>query len=166
MNYPIPSHSIPFYSIWRHVYASHTPLFLLYPRSKVHGANMGPTWVLSAPDGPHVGPMNLAIRVVAGETKKTVSSRWVSKHGEWRCNTFYASGRVPQIHLDLSLKIHMSHWPQTLEIVSPFLWGICLNASKCFGANEWKIMGQMHKKLVRLSVPKQWKYSIIHHLLS
>ena len=30
--------------------------------SKVHGAHMGPTWVLSAPDGPHVGPMNLAIR--------------------------------------------------------------------------------------------------------
>ena len=24
---------------------------------------MGPTWVLSAPAGPHVGPMNLAIRV-------------------------------------------------------------------------------------------------------
>ena len=23
---------------------------------------MGPTWVLSAPDGPHVGPMNLAMR--------------------------------------------------------------------------------------------------------
>ena len=32
------------------------------PDSKVHGANMGHTWVLSAPDGPHVGPMNLAIR--------------------------------------------------------------------------------------------------------
>ena len=32
------------------------------PESKVHGANMEPTWVLSAPDGPHVGPMNLAIR--------------------------------------------------------------------------------------------------------
>ena len=31
------------------------------PDSKVHGANMGPTLVLSAPDGPHVGPMNLAI---------------------------------------------------------------------------------------------------------
>ena len=27
----------------------------------VNGANMGSTWVLSAPDGPHVGPMNLAI---------------------------------------------------------------------------------------------------------
>ena len=32
------------------------------PDRKVQGANMGPTWVLSAPDGPHVGPMNLAIR--------------------------------------------------------------------------------------------------------
>ena len=32
------------------------------PDSKVHGANMGPTWDLSAPDGPHVGPMNLASR--------------------------------------------------------------------------------------------------------
>ena len=34
------------------------------PDSKVHWANMGPTWVLSAPVGPHVGPMNLAIRVL------------------------------------------------------------------------------------------------------
>ena len=32
------------------------------PDSKVHGAHLGPTWVMSAPDGPHVGPMNLAIR--------------------------------------------------------------------------------------------------------
>ena len=34
-----------------------------YQDNKVHGANMGPTWVLSAPDGPHVRPMNLVIRV-------------------------------------------------------------------------------------------------------
>ena len=34
-----------------------------FPDSKIHGANMGLTWVLSAPDGPHVSPMNLAIRV-------------------------------------------------------------------------------------------------------
>ena len=31
-----------------------------YPDGKVHGVNMGRTWVLSAPDGPPVG-----IRVVA-----------------------------------------------------------------------------------------------------
>ena len=29
---------------------------------KVHGANMGPTWVLLAPDRSRVGPMNLVIR--------------------------------------------------------------------------------------------------------
>ena len=34
------------------------------PDSKIHLGNMGPTWVLSAPDEPHVGPMKLAIRVV------------------------------------------------------------------------------------------------------
>ena len=34
----------------------------VYPDSKVHWAYMGPTWVLSSPGGPHVGPMNLAIR--------------------------------------------------------------------------------------------------------
>ena len=31
------------------------------PVSKVHGANIGPTRVLSAPGGPHVDPKNLAI---------------------------------------------------------------------------------------------------------
>ena len=33
------------------------------PDSKVHGDNMGPAWVLSVRDVPHVGPMNPAIRV-------------------------------------------------------------------------------------------------------
>ena len=37
-------------------------LILSNPDSKVHRAIMGPTWVLSAPDRPHDGPMNLAIR--------------------------------------------------------------------------------------------------------
>ena len=44
-----------------------------FPDSKVHEANMGPTWVLSAPDGSHVGPMNLAISVVTD----------VSGHSVW-----------------------------------------------------------------------------------
>ena len=44
------------------IYIVHT--VFVFPDSKVHGANMGPTWVLSAPDGPHVVPMNLAVRVV------------------------------------------------------------------------------------------------------
>ena len=36
---------------------------LKYSDRKVHEANMRPTWVLSAPDGPHVDPMNFDIRV-------------------------------------------------------------------------------------------------------
>ena len=43
---------------------SSLPKSIYSPDSKVDGANMGPTWVLSAPDGPHVGPINLAIREV------------------------------------------------------------------------------------------------------
>ena len=52
------------------LYISRKSVFKTYhdpkgPDSKVHGANMGPTWVLLAPGGPHVGLMNLAIRVVS-----------------------------------------------------------------------------------------------------
>ena len=39
-------------------YTDKTYFINVIPDSKVHWANMGPTWVLSAPDGPHVGPMN------------------------------------------------------------------------------------------------------------
>ena len=34
------------------------------PDSKVHGANVGPTWGRQDPGGPHVGHMNLAIWVL------------------------------------------------------------------------------------------------------
>ena len=44
------------------IFADNKPKNIHIPDSKVHGANMGPTWVLSAPDGSHVGPMNFAIR--------------------------------------------------------------------------------------------------------
>ena len=39
---------------------------------------MGPTWVLSAPDGPHVGPINLAIRVHNFNVPENESSDLVS----------------------------------------------------------------------------------------
>ena len=39
-----------------------TPCYIVdIPNNMIHGANMGPTWVLSAPDGPHIGPMIFAI---------------------------------------------------------------------------------------------------------
>ena len=56
------------------------------PDSKVNGTNMGPTWVLSAPDEPHVGPMNLVIREVLlfhqPQIKKTgCTETWKPIHG-------------------------------------------------------------------------------------
>ena len=42
---------------------SSKPLEQSFPDSKVHGDNIGPTWVLLAPGRPDVGPINLVIRV-------------------------------------------------------------------------------------------------------
>ena len=39
-----------------------------FPESMVRVANMGPTWGRQDPGGPHVGPMNLAIRVALSAT--------------------------------------------------------------------------------------------------
>ena len=47
------------------------------PDSKVHGANMGPTWVLLAPGGSHVGPMNLAIWEAMGHLQLVQSVSFV-----------------------------------------------------------------------------------------
>ena len=59
--------------------------FKKFSEIKVHGAIMGPTWVLSAPDGPHVGPMNLAVtvtshNVVCHESQWLVGSQYVFEH--------------------------------------------------------------------------------------
>ena len=43
------------------------------PDSKVHGANLEPTWVLSAPDSSHVGPENIAIREGTKFTTETTA---------------------------------------------------------------------------------------------
>ena len=52
--------------IWPMPYAClyHAACKTMFPDSKVHGANMGPTWGRQALGGPHVGPMNFAIWVV------------------------------------------------------------------------------------------------------
>ena len=69
-----------FTMLWKHfdgamfIYASHNYLsedvcfqhsYHAYPDINIHVAHLGLTWVLLAPGGPHVGPMNLAIRVMA-----------------------------------------------------------------------------------------------------
>ena len=59
--------------------------------NKVHGANMGPTWVLSAPDGPHVGPMNLAI--------------WVACYGEM-CSFLLFTSNLIYLYMLCNIILH------------------------------------------------------------
>ena len=81
------------------------------PDSKVHGANMGPIWVLSAPDGPHVGPMNLAIRAVfflpwfcrpqyAGVSEDLLGSYnwWLSTLPSTLCNTSMGTTALAMVY--------------------------------------------------------------------
>ena len=62
------------------------------PDSKIHGANMGPNWVLSAPDGPHVGPRNLVIRAVFAKARliASLSPGWILPSSDY---TFRRSNR-------------------------------------------------------------------------
>ena len=61
---PLPELMLPYHQ-WGSV-----ALAKDHPDSKVHGANMGPIWILSVPEGPHVGPLNLAIWAVSQELLK------------------------------------------------------------------------------------------------
>ena len=48
-----------------------------FPDSKVHGADMGPTWSRQDPGGPHVGPVNFAIWVGAEQAgDKPMPDQW------------------------------------------------------------------------------------------
>ena len=67
-----------------------------HPNSKVHGANMGPTWGRQDPGGPHVSPINFAISTRPGYTKlrpdiKIVSGANVSPGPQ---NAILSNGRA------------------------------------------------------------------------
>ena len=72
---------------------------------------MGPTWVLSAPDGPHVGPMNLAIWVdIPGKT-------WI-----WNVAVTVVTPTQPLCHvkpLDLSWVLTSVYEVYDLQLQSP-----------------------------------------------
>ena len=63
----------------------------IYPDNKVHKAYMGPTWVRQDPGGPHVGPMNLAIRVVDDEESEV---KFVLGIGQWLRKRWHMMGKV------------------------------------------------------------------------
>ena len=83
------------------------------PDSKFHGANMGPIWVLPAPDGPHVGTMNLAIRELI--TKQTESTR----RAQISCDTIHGRGGGGTLVADVSGITGSSRAEETGSIAVP-----------------------------------------------
>ena len=89
-----------------------TPNFIIdvIPDSNVHEANMGPTWVLSAPGGPHAGPMNHAIWdhfSVLGLTLIHARERGPRSFGDYR----WGDGLSPSIWTNAdSLLIHLKKY--------------------------------------------------------
>ena len=65
----------------------------IYSNSKIHGANMGPTWSRQDPGGSHVGSMNFAI--------------WVSSHilCEWHDTYQNIRGCALKLHQLISLSV-------------------------------------------------------------
>ena len=77
------------------------------PDSKIHVANMGPTWVLSDPDGPHVGPMNLALREIIIVVHQGVVPISLEQKPITEVTIIYEIGK--QIGLNIDIIFNMPH---------------------------------------------------------
>ena len=66
---------------------------------------MGPTWVLPAPDGPHVGPMNLAIRELSVFWAQLQEGENTRNPKHWCKLKYYFSARSLHVNLTHSLFI-------------------------------------------------------------
>ena len=75
---------------------------------------MGPTWVLSSPDGPHVGLMNLAIRVASCiHQLKFPFTEWCETP-----NRYGAQWNVKYTFFKLSLVLNSYHWLHDIYVQS------------------------------------------------
>ena len=83
------------------------------PDSKIHGDNMGPTWVLSAPDGPMLAPWTLLSGITYSSTRQStvwsnvwMQKKWKSHPTQEPLSAFVA--RRPEYHDDV---IKWNHFP-------------------------------------------------------
>ena len=90
--------------VWHYLYLN--PSRYNVPDSKVHGTNMGPTWVLSAPGGPHIGPMSLVIWVCF------LSLSWVCCCQWWNLPSINICLRAIQTIWEGSIPNALSIWWQ------------------------------------------------------
>ena len=99
------------------------------PDSKFHGANTGPTLFLLAPGGPHVNPMNLAIRECYLESQQSRNQHTPSPKLFlcWlliRSFSFYSMKNyycICRIMVFIWLDWNESGWPFAIMIIIKFL---------------------------------------------
>ena len=78
------------------------------PDSKVHGGNMGPTWVQSAPDGPHVGPHELCYQ-----------GPLLSTDNRWFFNQFLSVTGVWYVRLQMfHNRVYEEIWPSYVALLT------------------------------------------------
>ena len=87
------------------------------PDNKVHETNMGPIWGRQDPGGPHVGPMNLAIRVIV----------------HWTLGSYYSK---------IATKLHTSPFKKIHLKIPPVKWCHSVQATICQMKNE--LRGLLH----------------------
>ena len=84
---------------------------------------MGPTWVLSAPGGTHVGPMNLAIRVVQQPT--------MLNHAQflWNAAVMKYKNHGP-VDVLVAYK-YLQHWKMSLVVGCVNVWVVLNELKSC-----------------------------------
>ena len=93
--------------------------------SQIHGANMGPTWFLSAPDGPHVGTMNLAIGVSSSDaTLLYVVHNSVASYF-WNIFAYYKYRLLSITNVYVSICRNISHRKAAEGDIWLILWAPC-----------------------------------------
>ena len=92
------------------------------PDSKVHGANMGPAWVLSAPDGPHVGPTSLALRGASCIIELYLSAM-TETSAEFFC---YLSLALTHLKYPVPNYLRGIYWAFLPRTIHAFQWFVCL----------------------------------------
>ena len=114
----------------------HLSIFVVYPDSKVDGANMGPIWDRQDPGGPHVDPMNF---------------------GTWVDESFYSFCRL-LLHLHYIKILGELCW-------DIFIWGIIdiiflvTHVWIHRGISVWNV--EMRNSILHLRSPKWQRYNIL-----
>ena len=102
------------------------------PDNKVHGANIGPTWVLSVPGGPHVGPMTIAIWETA-EILEIVAC--------WCIMTTFKADLILLTHCWFSWFGHsLYYWDKSILGVPALLWEFMKGIASISTSECWCIL--------------------------